>query len=275
MAIVLDGKRVANEIKEELALKTESERRRPCLAVVLVGNDSASQIYVRNKEADCEQCGFISKEYLLDEDTSERKIVDLVSTLSFDSHVDGILVQMPLPKHIDPKRVVNAISPGKDVDCFTPHNIGLLLQGNPHFLPCTPGGIVELLKYYGICLSGKHCVIVGRSNIVGKPMTMLALQNDATVTVCHSHTRKLIDICRTADILISAVGRAEIIRPNAVREGTVVIDVGMNRNLNGKLCGDCDPDVYKKASAYTPVPGGVGPMTRAMLMLNTAKAAWV
>ena len=275
MAIVLDGKRVANEIKEKLALKTESEKSQPCLAVVLVGNNPASQIYVRNKKADCEQCGFISKEYVFDEDTSERKIVDLVSTLSFDSHIDGILVQMPLPKHIDPKRVVNAISPGKDVDCFTPHNIGLLLQGNPHFLPCTPGGIVELLKCYGICLSGKHCVIVGRSNIVGKPMTMLALQNDATVTVCHSHTRKLIDICRTADILISAVGRAEIIRPNAVREGTVVIDVGMNRNLNGKLCGDCDPDVYKKTSAYTPVPGGVGPMTRAMLMLNTAKAAWV
>ena len=275
MAIVLDGKRVANEIKEELALKTESEKSQPCLAVVLVGNNPASQIYVRNKKADCEQCGFISKEYVFDEDTSERKIVDLVSTLSFDSHIDGILVQMPLPKHIDPKRVVNAISPGKDVDCFTPHNIGLLLQGNPHFLPCTPGGIVELLKCYGICLSGKHCVIVGRSNIVGKPMTMLALQNDATVTVCHSHTRKLTDICKTADILISAVGKAGIIRPNAVREGAVVIDVGINRNLNGELCGDCDPDVYKKTSAYTPVPGGVGPMTRAMLMLNTAKAAWV
>lgn len=275
MAIVLDGKRVANEIKEKLALKTESEKSQPCLAVVLVGNNPASQIYVRNKKADCEQCGFISKEYVFDEDTSERKIVDLVSALSFDSHIDGIWVQMPLPKHIDPKRVVNAISPGKDVDCFTPHNIGLLLQGNPHFLPCTPGGIVELLKYYGICLLGKHCVIVGRSNIVGKPMTMLALQNDATVTVCHSHTRKLTDICKTADILISAVGKAGIIRPNAVREGAVVIDVGINRNLNGELCGDCDPDVYKKTSAYTPVPGGVGPMTRAMLMLNTAKAAWV
>ncbi len=273
MPLILDGKMVAAHVKENVFELIQRSDVRPKLAVILVGDNPASQVYVRNKQRDCKECGIQGVTYTLPESTSESRLIELVASLSMDASVHGILVQLPLPKHINADCVIAAIAPEKDVDCFTPYNVGLLNQGHPKFVPCTPGGVVELLSHYDIGLAGKHCVIVGRSNIVGKPMAALLLQHDATVTVCHSHANNLSDICKTADVLISAVGKLSLIQPSYVKEGTVLIDVGMNRDADGKLCGDCDPAAYERAYAHTPVPGGVGPMTRAMLIANTSKAA--
>lgn len=275
MPIVMDGKTLADKIKLKIAESVKALQVEPHLAVVLVGDDPASQIYVRNKQRDCEECGFKSTEYRLDANVSQSELFELVKGLSKDPSVNGILVQLPLPAHIDTESILMAITPYKDVDCFSSFNIGRLVKGGKGslFLPCTPKGVLMLLNHYGISLDGKHCVIIGRSNIVGKPMALLALQENATVTVCHSHTTNLKEICQTADILITAVGKAGLIKPDFVKDGVVVVDCGMNRNEHGKLCGDCDPMVYDKSSAYTPVPGGVGPMTRATLMLNTCIAA--
>lgn len=275
MPIILDGKAYADQIKQEVARHTDGMSPMPNLAVVLVGDDPASQIYVRSKQRDCEECGIKSTEYRLDADVSQRELFELVKGLSKDPSVHGILVQLPLPEHIETENILMAITPYKDVDCFSSFNLGRLVKGRYGmlFLPCTPKGVLMLLKHYSISLAGKHCVVVGRSNIVGKPMALMALQEDATVTVCHSKTANLKDICQNADILITAVGEAGLIQPDFVKDGVVVVDCGMNRNADGKLCGDCDPGVYEKSFAYTPVPGGVGPMTRAVLMMNTSLAA--
>lgn len=275
MALILDGKKYALEIKQNIAQAVKTQGGIPNLAVVLVGNNPASQVYVNNKKKDCEECGILGYVYHLEETVSEDEVFDLVASLSRSSSIHGILVQMPLPSHINSDRIISAIDPKKDVDCFTPYNVGLMNTGTPNFIPCTPGGISMLLRHYNISLAGKHCVIIGRSNIVGKPMAALALQENATVTVCHSHTENIGSICRSADILISAVGQAGFVKPEFVKDGAVIVDVGINRNSAGKLCGDCDPLVYTKSSAYTPVPGGVGQMTRAMLLLNTVRAAGV
>lgn len=239
----------------------------------MVGHDPASKIYVRNKAKDCEQCGIDSVTYVLPEDTSEEKLVELIRSLSNDDSVHGILVQLPLPKHINKDHVISAIKPEKDVDGFTKANTMAMLDGKFRFVPCTPGGIIELMRFYKIPIVGRHCVIVGRSDIVGKPMATIALWNNATTTICHSHTRNLGGICKSADILISATGRKNLIKPEFIKPNTTIIDVGMNRDKDGKLCGDCNPEAYERSSAYTPVPGGVGPMTRAMLLLNAVTAA--
>lgn len=268
--VLMDGKETAKEVKERIRAEIDPKSP-PTLAVVLVGDDPASQIYVRNKEKDCQECGILCKTYSLVEKTNEETLLDMIDNLNGDPAVDGILVQLPLPQHIDEARVLERIDPSKDVDSFNPVNVGHLHQGKANgFLPCTPAGIMELLKKYGIDPAGKHAVVVGRSNIVGRPMAELLLQADATVTICHSKTQDLQDICRQADILILAVGKPGFITADMVKLGAVVVDVGMNRNKEGKLCGDVDFDsVTERASFITPVPGGVGPMTRAMLMNNT------
>lgn len=271
--MVLDGKALATKRKAELACKVKNLSRKPGLAVILVGEDPASRVYVTSKRKDCEECGYYSEEYALPAQTAETDLLELVAELNGRADIDGILVQLPLPGHIDEKKVLLAIDPGKDVDGFHPVNVGKLLLGEEGFLPCTPAGVMELLDEYGIDPAGKHCVVVGRSNIVGKPMAVLLLRRNGTVTVCHSKTTDLAGMCRSADILVCAVGRRGIITPDMVKEGAVVIDVAMNRDEAGKLCGDCDRAVYDKAFAFTPVPGGVGPMTRAVLMENTLKAA--
>lgn len=273
MPLILDGKTLASEIKTKVKKITSDMKLRPHLAVVLVGDDPTSQIYVRNKQRDCEECGIESTTYTFPSSTRELELYAFVSGLSQNPDIHGILVQLPLPPHIDPKLIISAISPEKDVDCFTPHNTGLLYQGKPQFIPCTPGGVIEMLNHYGIPISGKRCVVVGRSNIVGKPMAELLTQNNGTVSLCHSKTQHLPAYTRDVDILVSAVGISRFITDDMVSSNTVIVDVGMNRDENGKLCGDCTTAVYEKSSAYTPVPGGVGPMTRAMLMLNTVKAA--
>lgn len=272
----LDGKALAAKTKERVRTEAEKLPRRPGLAVVLVGNDPASRVYVTSKRRDCEECGFYSEEYALVEETTQAQLMELVETLNAREDIDGILVQLPLPKHLDEEAVIQAIDPRKDVDGFHPMNAGNLLIGREGFLPCTPAGVMELLDEYGVDPAGKQAVVVGRSNIVGKPMALLLLRRNATVTVCHSRTPNLPEICRQADILVAAVGRVGLITADMVKEGAVVVDVAMNRNAEGKLCGDVDFDaVAEKAAFMTPVPGGVGPMTRAVLMENTLLSAKV
>ena len=246
----------------------------PGLAVIIVEGNPASRIYVNNKKKACAEIGIHSEEYCLPETVSEGELLDLVEKLNHKDGIDGILVQLPLPGHIDEEKVLLAIDPAKDVDAFHPVNVGKIMIGNYDFLPCTPAGVMELIQESGIDVCGKECVVVGRSNIVGKPMSMLLLHQNGTVTICHSRTKNLAEVCRRADILVAAVGKAGFITAGMVKEGAVVIDVGMNRNSEGKLCGDVDFEAVKeKAAAITPVPGGVGPMTIAMLMKNTVKGA--
>lgn len=274
MATILDGKALAAKVKEQVKQEAVGLARKPGLAVIIVGNNPASRVYVNSKRKDCEECGFLSEEYALPEETSQQELITLIEELNGRQDIDGILCQLPLPDGIDEEAVLMAISPDKDVDGFHPMNMGALLVGKEGFLPCTPYGIMEILAEYNIDPKGKRCVVIGRSNIVGKPMALLLLQKHGTVTICHSRTQDLGDICRTADILVAAVGKLNVVTADMVKPGAVVIDVAMNRNEAGKLCGDVDyPAVEKVASAITPVPGGVGPMTRAMLMKNTLLAA--
>ena len=274
--IVMDGKAVSAAVKDEVKKEVEELKTKgkvPSLAVVLVGNDPASKVYVGNKKKACEYCGIKSLEYLLEESTSEQELLGLIDVLNKEPTVNGILVQLPLPSHINEQHIINAINPHKDVDAFHPVNVGKIMTGNPDFLPCTPAGVMEIFKKYNIETAGKDCVIIGRSNIVGKPMSMLMLAADSTVTVCHSKTKDLKQKCKNADLIIAAVGRANFVTADMVKEGAVVIDVGINRTESGKLCGDVDfAEVSKKASYITPVPGGVGPMTIATLMKNTLSA---
>lgn len=274
MAVRIDGKALAAKVKAQVAEEARPLRRQPGLAVILVGNDPASRVYVNGKERDCAECGFRSFEHALPEETTQAELLALIGQLNRDPDVDGILCQLPLPAHLNEEAVLNAIAPDKDVDCFHPYNVGRLTAGDPVFLPCTPAGVMEMLGEYGISPAGKRCVVLGRSNIVGKPMATLLLQQDGTVTICHSRTPDLAAITREADILVSAVGRVGLITADMVKEGAVVIDVAMNRNAGGKLCGDVDYAGVEPKTAYiTPVPGGVGPMTRAMLMRNILTAA--
>ena len=274
MAQILDGKALAKKIKEQVAAEAAALPRRPGLAVLLVGENPASQVYVRGKEKDCEECGILNLGRKLPVDTSEEELLGIIAQMNADPTVDGILVQLPLPKHIDEGKVLRAISPAKDVDCFHPENVGEMMVGDPICWPCTPYGVMELLREYGISASGKHCVVLGRSNIVGKPMTLLLLRDNGTVTVCHSRTPDLKEQCLRADILVAAVGKVNLVTADMVKDGAVVVDVAMNRNEAGKLCGDVDyAAVAEKASYITPVPGGVGPMTRAILMKNVLAAA--
>ena len=246
----------------------------PGLAVVIVGDDSASRVYVNNKKKACEYCGIYSEEYALPGETTQEELLELVEKLNNKADIHGILVQLPLPKHIDEETVINAIRPEKDVDAFHPANVGKIMIGNFDFLPCTPAGVMELLDDAGIDLCGKRCVIIGRSNIVGKPQAMLMLHKNATVTICHSRTQNLKEVAKEADILVVAIGKAKFVNDEYIKDGAVVIDVGMDRDENGKLCGDVDFDsACKKASYITPVPGGVGPMTIATLMKNAVTAA--
>lgn len=278
MAQRIDGKEVSlfikDRIKNETAQLIKNTGITPGLAVILVGDDSASHVYVRNKKLACEYCGFYSQSFELPKETTEEQLLELICELNKNDKIDGILVQMPLPAHINPDTIINAILPEKDVDAFNPENVGKIMLGEYSFLPCTPAGVMELLKYYNIDVSGKECVVIGRSNIVGKPMAMLLLHENATVTICHSRTKRLADVTRRADIIVAAVGKAGFVTADMVKEGAVVIDVGINRNADGKLCGDVDFEaVEKKASYITPVPGGVGPMTISMLMQNTLTSA--
>ena len=273
-AVMMDGKTLAAKIRRDIREKCAAMRRPPSLAVVLVGDDPASAVYVRNKEHDCAECGITCADHRLPASATQQELLALVDRLNRDAAVDGILVQLPLPLHLDAQQVLRAIDPGKDVDAFHPENVGRLLLGQPQYLPCTPSGIMELLRAYDISPAGKRCVVIGRSNIVGKPMGALLLQQSGTVTTCHSRTPDLASMTRQADILVSAVGRVGLVTADMVKEGAVVIDVAMNRNEAGKFCGDVKFDeVSKKASYITPVPGGVGPMTRAMLMENLLAAA--
>ena len=272
-AVVMDGKALAAKVKEEVRAQVERMERKPGLAVVLVGDDPASRVYVNGKKKDCGECGIYSEEYAIPAQTTQQELLELVDTLNGREDIDGILVQLPLPKHLNEKEVLLAIRPDKDVDCFHPFNVGELMIGENGFQPCTPAGVMRMLEEYGIDPAGKHCVVVGRSNIVGKPQAMLMLQKNATVTICHTRTRNLKEMCLQADILVAAAGRAGLITADMVKEGAVVVDVAMNRNEAGKLCGDVDPAAAQRASYMTPVPGGVGPMTRAMLMENTLTAA--
>lgn len=274
MAKIIDGKQISAQIREELAETVRGMKSKPGLAVIIVGEDPASQVYVRNKKRACEELGMHSEVYALPEETSEAQLLELIDTLNGAEAIDGILVQLPLPKHINPDTVINTIRHDKDVDAFHPTNVGKIMIGKYDFLPCTPAGVMQLLARSGIEVAGKRCVVIGRSNIVGKPQAMLLLHADATVTICHSRTKDLAAICREADILISAVGRANFVTADMVKEGAVVIDVGMNRSPEGKLVGDVDfAAVEPKAGWITPVPGGVGPMTITMLMQNTVIAA--
>ena len=274
MANIIIGKEISAAIREEIKAGVQGMSVRPGLAVVLVGDDPASAVYVRNKSKACAEVGIYSEVYRLPEETGREQLLGLIEQLNQSPLIHGILVQLPLPKHLDPEEVIMAIDPAKDVDAFHPVNVGKIMIGNYDFLPCTPAGVMELLHRSGIEVSGKECVVIGRSNIVGKPQAMLLLHENATVTVCHSKTRDLPSVCRRADILVSAVGKAKFVTADMVRNGAVVIDVGMNRDENGKLCGDVDFEpVSEKASYITPVPGGVGPMTITMLLKNTVTAA--
>ncbi|MGI6030743.1 MAG: bifunctional methylenetetrahydrofolate dehydrogenase/methenyltetrahydrofolate cyclohydrolase FolD [Eubacteriales bacterium] len=276
MAQLMSGKEVSTSVRGRIRRETEELVRKgiqPGLAVIIVGDDPASQVYVRNKELACQEVGFYSEKYALPQETTQEELLALVERLNNDDRIHGILTQLPLPSHIDEKAVLNAIRPDKDVDCFHPVNVGKLMIGEFDFLPCTPAGIMEMLSYYHIDPAGKRCVVIGRSNIVGKPMAMLMLHKNATVTICHSKTKDLRSICHQADILIAAVGKARFVKADMVRTGAVVVDVGMNR-VDGKLVGDVDfGEVEPKASYITPVPGGVGPMTITTLMQNTLRAA--
>ncbi len=272
MAERIDGKAISQKIKDELKAQLEEIRSKGgkrCLAVILVGEDPASKVYVGNKKKACEYIGIESRSFELPAETSQEELLDLIRRLNEDAEVDGILVQLPLPDSIDERQVIRAIAPEKDVDGFHPVNVGSLLIGEPGFISCTPAGVIQLLKRSGVEISGKECVVVGRSNIVGKPMAALLLRENGTVTVCHSRTKDLAEVCRRADILVVAVGKPKMIDASYIKEGAVVIDVGIHRMENGKLCGDVDFDaVEPHCSAITPVPGGVGPMTIAMLMYN-------
>ena len=271
----MDGKALSAKVRGEILEKARAltaAGTRPGLAVILVGEDPASQVYVRNKEKACAECGFYSEKYVLPAETSQQALLELVEELGRNPSIHGILCQLPLPAHISEQAVIAAIPPEKDVDAFHPANVGHIMIGDFDFLPCTPAGVMELLDAYGIDPKGKRCVVIGRSNIVGKPMAMLLLHRHGTVTICHSRTQGLADICREADILVAAVGRAHFVSPDMVKPGAAVIDVGMNR-VDGKLCGDVDPAAAAVAGYLTPVPGGVGPMTITMLMKNTLRAA--
>lgn len=276
MAEIISGKVVSaakrEEIKERVA-KLNEQGKQVGLAVIIVGNNSASRVYVNNKKKACAEVGINSFEYALPEETTQAELLDLIARLNNDEKVNGILCQLPLPSHIDEQAVINAIDPSKDVDAFHPFNVGHIMIGDYTFLPCTPAGIMEMLKFYNIDVSGKKCVVIGRSNIVGKPMAMLLLKENGTVEICHSRTKNLKEETLSADILVAAVGKAYFVTADMVKDGAVVIDVGMNRNEEGKLCGDvCYEEVEKKASFITPVPGGVGPMTITMLLENTVRA---
>ena len=274
MAVLIDGKKISAQVKDECKERVARENMDVTLAVIQVGNDPASTVYVGNKKKACEYVGIHSLSYELPEETTEEELLALVEKLNADDTVNGILVQLPLPSHINEDKVIQTISPKKDVDGFHPQSVGALSIGQPGFVSCTPAGIIQLLKRSGVVIDGKECVIVGRSNIVGKPMAMLMLRENATVTVCHSHTKDLKEVTKRADILIVAIGKPKMITADYVKEGAVVIDVGIHRPEGGKLCGDVDFDsVEKTASAITPVPGGVGPMTIAMLMYNCVQAA--
>ena len=273
-ATVIDGKALAAKCKAGVAKEVEGLSRRPGLAVIIVGDDPASRTYVNSKRKDCTECGIYSEEYALPAEAGQEALLEIIHNLNGRADIDGILCQLPLPEGYDEEAVLLAIDPDKDVDGFHPINVGRLSTGQPCFAPCTPAGVMEMLREYGVDPKGKECVVVGRSNIVGKPMGMLLLAAHGTVTLCHSRTRDLGEVCRRADILVAAVGKRDLITADMVKEGAVVIDVAMNRNEAGKLCGDVDyPAVAEKASLITPVPGGVGPMTRAMLMVNTLEAA--
>ncbi|TXF37440.1 bifunctional methylenetetrahydrofolate dehydrogenase/methenyltetrahydrofolate cyclohydrolase FolD [Collinsella sp. BA40] len=277
MTTIIDGKRLAARVREQAAIDVSElveHGVHPHLAVVLVGDDQASATYVRSKLKDCEECGIASQDYKLPSATSQDDLMNLVEHLNADPVVTGILVQMPLPAHLDAEKVIAAISPDKDVDGFHPESLGCLVRGLPGLRPCTPAGIMAMLDEYGIELSGKNAVIVGRSSIVGKPMAFMLLERDATISVAHSRTRDIADVCRTADVLVVACGIPKMVQGDWLKPGAVVIDVGMDRDENGKLCGDVDFDsAARVAGAITPVPGGVGPMTRAMLMSNIVQAA--
>lgn len=277
MPQIIDGKAISTQIKEELREKVaamKAEGKNACLAVIQVGNDPASSVYVNNKKKGCEFIGIESLSYELPEETTEEELLDLIKKLNQDEKVNGILVQLPLPKHIDEDKVIQTITPSKDVDGFHPHSVGCLCIGQKGYVSCTPAGIIQLLKRSNIEIAGKECVIIGRSNIVGKPMSLLMLRENATVTVAHSRTENLKEVCKRADILIVAVGKPKMVTADYVKEGAVVIDVGIHRNENNKLCGDVDfDDVAPHCSAITPVPGGVGPMTIAMLMNNCVESA--
>ena len=277
MAEIINGKLVSQAKREELKKRVSALNKagkQVGLAVIIVGNNSASRVYVNNKKKGCEEIGVISYEYALPEQTTQQELLDLINELNNKAEVNGILCQLPLPAHIDEQVVINNINPQKDVDAFHPFNVGHIMIGDYTFLPCTPAGIMEMLKFYNISVSGKKCVVIGRSNIVGKPMAMLLLKENGTVEICHSRTANLKEECLTADILVAAVGKAGFVTADMVKEGAVVIDVGMNRNEEGKLCGDvCYDEVFEKASFITPVPGGVGPMTITMLLENTVRSA--
>jgi len=277
MAKIIDGKVISAAVKEEVAREVAELKAQgitPGLAVIIVGDDPASRVYVNNKKKACEQLGMLSREYTMPAETTEEELLSLIKELNADPEINGILCQLPLPSHLNEELVINTIIPEKDVDAFHPHNVGKIMIGNYDFLPCTPAGIMEMLKYENIDITGKECVVIGRSNIVGKPMSMLLLHKNGTVTVCHSRTKNLKEVCLRADILVAAVGRANFVTADMVKEGAVVIDVGINRLENGKLCGDVNfAEVEPKASYITPVPGGVGPMTIATLMKNTLTAA--
>lgn len=275
-AIRMDGKALSQKIRKQIAAEAAQLKAQgivPGLAVIIVGEDPASQIYVRNKERACAECGFYSRKYALPEETTEEALLELIHTLNQDNSIDGILCQLPVPRHIHDKAVIDAIAPEKDVDAFHPANVGKIMIGEFDFLPCTPAGVMELLAEYNIDPAGKECVVIGRSNIVGKPQAMLLLHKNGTVTIAHSKTQNLREICTRADILVAAVGKANFVKADMVKEGAVVIDVGMNRE-EGRLCGDVAFDTVQHKAAYiTPVPGGVGPMTITMLMKNTLQAA--
>ncbi len=277
MAEIICGKTVSAAKRLDIKNRVEELKDKGVttgLAVIIVGNNSASRVYVNNKKKACEEVGIESFEYALPEETTQEELLELIDKLNNDSKVDGILCQLPLPSHIDEQAVINSIDPKKDVDAFHPENVGHIMIGDYTFLPCTPAGIMEMLKFYNIDVKGKKCVVIGRSNIVGKPMAMLLLKENGTVEICHSRTENLKEETLTADILVAAVGKAYFVTEDMVKEGAVVIDVGMNRNDEGKLCGDVDFDnVKEKASFITPVPGGVGPMTITMLLENTVRAA--
>ncbi|MBO5305329.1 MAG: bifunctional methylenetetrahydrofolate dehydrogenase/methenyltetrahydrofolate cyclohydrolase FolD [Clostridia bacterium] len=278
MAKIIDGKAISAQVRAELAEETQLFQKKngflPGLAVVIVGDDPASHVYVRNKARACDEVGYYSETHELPKETTQEELEALIDRLNADEKIHGILVQLPLPKHLDEEKILLKISPKKDVDAFHPYNVGKIMIGNYSFLPCTPAGIMVLLERSGIAIEGKKCVVVGRSNIVGKPMAMLLLHANGTVTICHSRTKDLAAVCREADILVAAIGKAEFFGADMVKEGAVVIDVGMNRNTEGKLVGDVDfAAVEPIASHITPVPGGVGPMTITMLMKNTLTAA--
>lgn len=277
MVKIINGKEISNSLIEKFKKNVDNLRSEynicPALAVIIVGDNPASKVYVNNKKKVCEKIGIKSYEFTLPTNTTESELLKLIYGLNRREDINGILVQLPLPSHINEKKIIENINPIKDVDAFNEINIGKIMTGNFNFLPCTPAGIVYLLKESNIKIEGKHCVIIGRSNIVGKPLAMLMLHNDATVTICHSKTKNLKEICKTADILITAIGKPEFISCDVIKPGAVVVDVGINRDINGHICGDVDFEKVKDiASFITPVPGGVGPMTIAMLMKNTITA---